>query len=62
MYIQRNADIELVKWKAEIKHKPLLIRGARQVGKTKTVRMFGKLFDNFVEINFEETPRLKGGH
>ncbi len=59
MYIHRNADIELEKWKAESKHKPLLIRGARQVGKTKTIREFGKKFDNIVEINFEQSPRLK---
>lgn len=59
MYIQRNIDIELEKWKYEINHKPLLIRGARQVGKTKTIREFGKKFENLIEINFEESPRLK---
>jgi len=59
MYINRKADIELEKWKADSKHKPLLIRGARQVGKTKTIREFGKQFDVFIEINFEESPRLK---
>lgn len=59
MYIQRKADFELKKWKLEKDRKPLLIRGARQVGKTKTVREFGRTFDNFIEINFEETPRLK---
>ena len=59
MYFHRKADIELEKWKAENNHKPLLIRGARQVGKTKTIREFGKTFDNFIEINFEESPRLK---
>lgn len=59
MYISRNTDIELLKWKTENKHKPLLIRGARQIGKTKTIREFGKKFDIFIEINFEETPRLK---
>jgi predicted AAA+ superfamily ATPase len=59
MYIPRKTDSELEKWKVESKHKPLLIRGARQVGKTKTVREFGRKFDNFIEINFEESPRLK---
>jgi predicted AAA+ superfamily ATPase len=59
MYILRKADIELEKWKAEPKHKPLLVRGARQVGKTITIREFGKIFDNFIEINFEASPRLK---
>ena len=59
MYILRKADSELEKWKAESKHKPLLVRGARQVGKTKTIREFGKIFHHFIEINFEESPRLK---
>ncbi len=59
MYIKRKIDIEFKKWKTESKHKPLLIRGARQVGKTNTIREFGKSFDNFIEINFEETPQLK---
>ena len=59
MYIFRNTDIELEKWKSESKHKPLLIRGARQIGKTKTIREFGKKFEIFIEINFEESPRLK---
>ena len=59
MYIRRKVDIELEKWKEDSKRKPLLIRGARQVGKTKTIREFGKKFDNFIEINFEEKPRMK---
>lgn len=59
MYIRRKIDIELEKWKIESAHKPLLVRGARQVGKTKTIREFAKSFENFIEINFEETPRLK---
>lgn len=59
MYIQRNVDNELLKWKSESKHKPLLIRGARQIGKTETIRNFGKSFEIFIEINFEESPRLK---
>lgn len=42
MYIPRKTDIELNKWKSISNHKPLLIRGARQVGKTKTVREFAK--------------------
>jgi hypothetical protein len=58
MYILRRADGELERWRAESRHKPLLIRGARQVGKTQTIREFGKKFDQFIEINFEETPRL----
>lgn len=59
MYIERKLDRELEKWKSETNRKPLLVRGARQVGKTKTIRELGRKFDNFIEINFEESPRLK---
>ena len=34
----------------------LLVTGARQVGKTFSIRQFGKSFKSFVEINFIETP------
>jgi len=54
MYLERNIDRELLKWKEEEKRKPLLIRGARQVGKSSSVRHLGKSFSSFLEINFEE--------
>jgi predicted AAA+ superfamily ATPase len=38
--------------------RPLLIKGARQVGKTWLVREFAKTFDTFVELNFEREPAL----
>jgi predicted AAA+ superfamily ATPase len=53
-YLERNIDKELSAWKAAEKHKPLLLRGARQVGKSSTVRELGKQFDYFLEINFEK--------
>ncbi|MFQ5633250.1 MAG: AAA family ATPase [bacterium] len=37
----------------------MLIRGARQVGKTWIVRQLGQRFDQFVEINFELYPQVK---
>jgi predicted AAA+ superfamily ATPase len=49
----------LKKWKNQEGRKSLLIRGARQVGKTHVVRQLGKTFSNFVEINFELTPEAK---
>lgn len=56
-------DIEqtaLLAWKNSKDRKPLLLRGARQVGKTYTVRNFAKdHFENIVEINFELQPELK---
>jgi len=48
---------ELEQWKKRLTRKPLVIRGARQVGKTWLVREFArKNFQNLVEINFDETP------
>ena len=57
-YLKRQLDIELTVWKNSLKRKPVLLRGARQVGKTKTVRNFAKQFDNFLEINFEENKNI----
>ncbi len=59
MYIPRKTDEVLLKWKDESDRKPLLVRGARQVGKTKTIREFAKTFTNYIEINFDEKPQLK---
>lgn len=53
-YYTRQIDQELNNWKTAIERKPLLLRGARQVGKSSTVRAFGKQFDYFLEINFEK--------
>ena len=50
----------LLGWKQRKNRKPLLIRGARQVGKTYAVEMFAKdNFKNYLKINFEEQPELK---
>lgn len=40
-------------WRSKTSHKPLVIRGARQVGKSTLVREFGKEFDVFIEVNLE---------
>lgn len=52
-YFKRKIDIHLLEWKNAESRKPLLLRGARQVGKSSAVRELGKSFDNFLEINFE---------
>ncbi len=57
--MKRFIDLELMRWKNSGNHKPILLRGARQVGKTFAVRTLGKTFKNFVEINFEKRPELK---
>jgi predicted AAA+ superfamily ATPase len=55
-----RTTLEFLKiWKHRKNHKPLIIRGARQVGKTFLVKMFASEFETFVEINFEENPEYK---
>ncbi len=54
MKIKRNAYQYLLKWKGASNRKPLLIRGARQVGKTTLVREFKKEFTNYIEVNLEK--------
>lgn len=55
-YYDRQIDESLLAWKNSPRHKPLLLRGARQVGKSSSVHHLAKQFDNFVEINFERRP------
>jgi len=53
-YLKRNIDDELLLWKNDKKHKVLLLRGARQVGKSCSVRNLAEKFDFFIEVNFEK--------
>ena len=57
--MERTIDNELTRWKDSKNRKVLLLRGARQVGKTYCIRKLGKSFKNFLEVNFEETPEIK---
>ena len=55
--MQRFAIESLKRWSKAVQRKPLILRGARQVGKTYLVRQFGKEhFENVVEYNFDRTP------
>ena len=54
MYIRRAIDMELINWKNSVTRKPLLLRGAGQVGKSSAIRNLGKSFTHFIEINFDE--------
>lgn len=57
----RTSLQELEEWKDQYNRKPLIIRGARQTGKTWLVRKFGAdYFENFVEINFDRYPEKAG--
>ena len=52
----RTAIKYLREWRTRVTRLPLLIRGARQVGKSSLVRLFGREFDHFVELNLERAP------
>jgi len=56
--MKRIIDYFLLEWKHRKSRKSLLLRGARQVGKTHSVRILGKTYKNFVEINFEHKPQV----
>lgn len=51
---ERSIIKDLRKWAANPYRKPLILRGARQVGKTTIVGQFSKEFDNFLSINMEK--------
>ncbi|MBB3187220.1 hypothetical protein [Microbacter margulisiae] len=59
LYFSRDIDLHLKTWKEDIHHKPLLLRGARQVGKSSAVRHLGETFEYFLEVNFERNPDIK---
>jgi len=59
-YLRRKADEYLKEWKKDINRYPLIIKGARQVGKTETIRKFAREnYKNVIEINFFEEPKYK---
>lgn len=58
--MKRNAILELVQWKNSPERKPMVLRGARQVGKTWLMKEFGQnYYDNYVYFNFDEEDELK---
>lgn len=58
--LKRKIISQLTGWKEESVNKALLIKGARQVGKTTIVRQFARShYENFIEINFEQMPMAK---
>ena len=55
--LYRKIYDRLIEWKNSSDRKALLVKGARQVGKTTTIRDFGKRnYKNFIEVNFEQMP------
>jgi predicted AAA+ superfamily ATPase len=57
--MKRKTDDEFRQWKSDPSHKILLVRGARQVGKTYSIRVLGRSFEQLLEVNFEEHPEIK---
>jgi len=58
VYYKRKIDSVLQDWAKESDRKPLLLRGARQVGKSSAVRNLAKMFENYVEVNFENEKEI----
>ena len=58
--MKRNAIQDLINWKNDEERKPLVLKGARQVGKTWLMKEFGKnYYKSFVYFNFDEEDELK---
>ena len=59
--MKRDIYNKLIEWKASPRRKPLMLKGARQVGKTYILKKFGELeYENLFYFNFEEDPKLEG--
>ena len=60
MPVTRLLMNELIQWKSKHNRLPLILKGARQVGKTWLLNVFGRaVFDDVMYINFENAPGLK---
>ena len=59
-YLKRKIDLFRAEWKAAPNHKPLIVKGPRQVGKTESVQRFAQSsYENVIYINFVEEPKYK---
>ena len=57
--LKRKIDFYLQEWKNNPDHKPLIVKGARQIGKTSSIELFAQNYKSFVEINFVTSPEYK---
>lgn len=57
--LKRKIDTFLLNWKSSPDKKPLIIQGARQIGKTYSIQQFGRTYNSFIEINFLAEPRYR---
>jgi predicted AAA+ superfamily ATPase len=58
-YFNRQIDNDLEDWAKASKRKPLLLRGARQVGKSSAVKNLAKKFELFIAVNFESDKETR---
>lgn len=57
--MHRNIEFQLLEWKNRLNHKPLILKGARQVGKTYIIKFFGqKNYENVAYFNFDLNKHL----
>lgn len=59
MYLKRKLDDFLLEWKKSADRKPLIVKGARQIGKTESIKHFAANYENFVNINFVLEKKYK---
>ncbi len=58
--LKRKIDAFLTNWKANPNRKPLIVKGARQIGKTRSIEWFARQnYKSVVQINFVEQPKYK---
>ncbi len=58
--LRRKIDAYLAAWKANSERKPLIVKGARQIGKTRSVQWFASQnYKNVIEINFVEQKKYR---
>lgn len=59
MYLRRKLDAYLAEWKSSKDKKTLIVKGARQIGKTESIEQFARNYENFVNINFAIEKKLR---
>lgn len=59
MYLKRKLDAFLQEWKKDADREPLIVKGARQIGKAESIKHFAANYENFVGINFALEKKYK---
>ena len=58
--MERDLMLDLIQWKNKSNRKPLILKGARQVGKTWLMKEFGKKYYKYTAyVNFDKNERMK---